>query len=120
MPLSFRMPCWELFEAQSGEYRAETLGDAPRVAIEAAMKFGWERWLRPGDAFVGMEGFGASATADVLYAHFGITAENDRRGCSRAGRQVAAFSRRGSVRSVRGPARRQGPVPWARLPCRSI
>ncbi len=69
------MPCWELFEAQPDAYRAETLGEAPRVAIEAAMKFGWERWLRPVDAFVGMEGFGASATADVLYAHFGITAE---------------------------------------------
>ncbi|GGE58057.1 transketolase [Actibacterium pelagium] len=70
------MPCWELFEAQTEEYRAQVLGTAPRIGIEAAMSFGWERWLRPDDRFIGMQGFGASATADVLYAHFGITVEN--------------------------------------------
>ena len=69
------MPSWELFEEQTPDYQNETLGKAPRIAIEAAMKFGWERWLRPGDAFIGMTGFGASATADVLYDHFGITAQ---------------------------------------------
>ncbi|MEO3413053.1 transketolase [Roseovarius sp. CAU 1744] len=68
------MPCWELFEQQDESYRAEVLGDAPRIGIEAAMKFGWERWLRPDDRFIGMTGFGASAQAPDLYAHFGITA----------------------------------------------
>ena len=67
------MPCWELFAAQDAAYRAEVLGAAPRLGIEAAMKFGWERFLREGDGFVGMEGFGASAKAEVLYAHFGLT-----------------------------------------------
>jgi len=67
------MPCWELFEAQDEASRERVLGDAPRIGVEAAMKFGWERWLRPGDRFVGMEGFGASAVAEVLYDHFGIT-----------------------------------------------
>lgn len=67
------MPCWELFEEQDTAYQARVLGDAPRIAIEAAMKFGWERWLRPSDAFIGMSSFGASAVSDVLYDHFGIT-----------------------------------------------
>ncbi|MDF1726443.1 MAG: transketolase [Sulfitobacter sp.] len=67
------MPCWELFDAQDEAARAALLGEAPRIAIEAALKFGWERWLRPGDRFIGMEGFGASARGPELYAHFGIT-----------------------------------------------
>ena len=67
------MPCWELFEMQDPAYRAEVLGQAPRIGIEAAMSFGWDRWLREGDRFVGMAGFGASARADVLYEHFGLT-----------------------------------------------
>lgn len=69
------MPCWELFEAQDRDYHAAVLGTAPRIGIEAALPFGWTRWLRPDDAFVGMDGFGASATADVLYDHFGITVD---------------------------------------------
>ncbi|WP_137700654.1 transketolase [Marimonas lutisalis] len=69
------MPCWELFDDQDETYRSEVLGDAPRIAVEAAMQFGWERWLRPGDRFIGMPGFGASDRADALYAHFGITSE---------------------------------------------
>jgi transketolase len=69
------LPCWELFDAQSADVRAAVLGNAPRIAIEAALKFGWERYLRPEDGFVGMQGFGASARAEVLYDHFGITVE---------------------------------------------
>ncbi len=70
------MPCWELFEAQDAAYRSAVLGaGTARVAIEAALRFGWERWLGEHGAFVGMRGFGASAPADVLYRHFGITAE---------------------------------------------
>jgi transketolase len=66
-------PCWELFAAQPVAYRKSVLGDAPRIAIEAAVEFGWERWLGDTGAFVGMHGFGASAPAPKLYEHFGIT-----------------------------------------------
>jgi transketolase len=69
------MPCSELFEAQSKSYQDEVLGSRPRVAVEAATSFGWSRWLGPNGAFVGMQGFGASAPAQHLYKHFGITAE---------------------------------------------
>ncbi len=69
------MPCWELFDEQDSAYRAEVLGTAPRVAVEAAMSFGWDRWLGRTDRFIGMTGFGASAKAPELYRHFGITVE---------------------------------------------
>ena len=69
------MPCFELFEAQSESYRNAVLGSAPRVAVEAAVAFGWDKWLGPDGAFIGMHGFGASAPAQALYKHFGITAE---------------------------------------------
>ncbi|WP_372005762.1 transketolase [Tistrella mobilis] len=70
------MPCWELFAAQPAGYQAEVLGgDVVRVAIEAGIGFGWERWTGPKGAVIGMTGFGASAPAPELYRHFGITAE---------------------------------------------
>ncbi|MFZ2019660.1 MAG: transketolase [Methyloceanibacter sp.] len=69
------MPCWELFEAQPQAYRNEVLGAAPRVAVEAASAFGWAKWIGARGAFIGMHGFGASAPAQDLYKHFGITAE---------------------------------------------
>ena len=69
------MPCFELFEAQNESYRNAVLGSAPRVAVEAAVAFGWSKWLGPNGAFIGMRGFGASAPAQDLYKHFGITAE---------------------------------------------
>ena len=70
------MPCHELFEAQSDEYREAVLGrDTVRVAVEAAVAQGWERYIGCKGAFVGMTGFGASAPGGALYAHFGITAE---------------------------------------------
>jgi transketolase len=68
------MPCWELFAGQSVAYRAQVLGSAPRVAVEAAVAQGWERWLGEGGSFIGMSGFGASAPAAKLFEHFGITA----------------------------------------------
>jgi transketolase len=67
------MPCWALFEGEDEGYRAQVLGSAPRVAVEAASPFGWERWA---DAMVGMTSFGASAPADALYKHFNITPEH--------------------------------------------
>ncbi len=66
-------PCFELFAKQDAAYQAEVLGDAPRIGVEAACGFGWERWLGQGGVFIGMTGFGASAPAEVLYEHFGIT-----------------------------------------------
>jgi transketolase len=69
------MPCWELFEAQDARCRNAVLGSAPRVAVEAASPFGWERWLGSCGVFIGMHGFGASAPAQHLYKHFGVTAE---------------------------------------------
>ena len=69
------MPCWELFEEQDEAYRADVLGSAPRVAVEAAARLGWDRWIGERGAFVGMNGFGASAPATDLYRHFGITPE---------------------------------------------
>lgn len=68
-------PCFELFAAQPAGYREEVLGQAPRIGIEAAVRQGWELMLRSEDAFVGMTGFGASAPAEALYEHFGITAK---------------------------------------------
>jgi transketolase len=69
-------PCWELFEAQPADYRAAVIGETPvRVAVEAGVKMGWERFIGEAGVFVGMESFGASAPYEQLYAHFGITAE---------------------------------------------
>jgi transketolase len=68
------MPCWELFERQDVSYRTEVLGQTGnRVAIEAAGGFGWEKYLGSQGRFIGMQGFGASAPAERLYAEFGIT-----------------------------------------------
>jgi transketolase len=76
------MPCWELFEEQDETYRRRVLPAGPvRVAVEAAIRFGWDRWLfgqggkREKSGFVGMHDFGASAPAEALYAQFGITAQ---------------------------------------------
>jgi len=68
-------PCFELFRAQSREYRAAVLGQAPRIGVEAAVEGDWARWLGERGELVGMTGFGASAPAEVLYREFGITAE---------------------------------------------
>ncbi|MFT3973795.1 MAG: transketolase [Amaricoccus sp.] len=76
------MPCWELFAAQDEKYRKSVLPAGPvRVGVEAALEFGWERWLcgergaEKKAGFVGMTGFGASGTIEQLYPHFGITAD---------------------------------------------
>jgi transketolase len=69
------MPCWDLFERQPPEYRAEVLGGAARIGIEAASRFGWDRWLGENGTFIGMSSFGASGPAAKVYEHFGITAD---------------------------------------------
>ena len=70
------MPSWELFAEQPAHYRDEVLGPGTlHVAIEAGVKFGWERWIGQDGAFAGMSTFGASAPAGELYTHFKITPE---------------------------------------------
>ena len=69
------MPCWELFDAQTETYRNQVLAPGTvRVGVEAAIGFGWDRYIGADGAFVGMNGFGASAPAGQLFEHFGITA----------------------------------------------
>jgi transketolase len=82
-------PCFDLFRRQSQEYRAEVLGSAPRIGVEAAVEGEWARWLGDGGEFVGLIGFGASAPAEVLYREFGVTAK-----------AVAAAARRCIARST--------------------
>lgn len=69
-------PCWELFDKQDAAYQASVIGTAPvRVAVEAGIKMGWERFIGEDGKFVGMKSFGASAPFERLYKEFGITAE---------------------------------------------
>ena len=70
------VPCFELFFQQDAAYQASVIGRGTvRVAVEAAIQQGWERFIGEDGAFVGMTGFGASAPAEVLYEKFGITTE---------------------------------------------
>ncbi|HEX2591083.1 MAG TPA: transketolase [Rhizomicrobium sp.] len=70
------MPCWELFEEQSETYREKVLGPGTvKVAVEAAVQIGWDRYIGPDGAFVGMSSFGASAPYKDVYKHFNITPE---------------------------------------------
>jgi transketolase len=70
------VPALELLLAQPEEKRKAIIGNAPvKIAIEAAVRWGWDAVIGPDGGFVGMHGFGASAPAKDLYKHFGITAE---------------------------------------------
>ncbi len=70
------VPSMELFLSQDEDYRKSVIGTAPvRIAVEAALRFGWDAIIGEHGLFVGMTGFGASAPAKELYKHFGITAE---------------------------------------------
>lgn len=69
------MPCAELFDKQDISYQEDVLGKAPRIAIEAASKFGWEKYVGLDGDIIGMDGFGASGPAAELYNYFGITKE---------------------------------------------
>lgn len=68
------MPCWELFATQDDTYQQEVLGNAPKIAIEAAGKFGWTRYVESEDHVIGIDGFGVSAPINDAYQHLGITA----------------------------------------------
>lgn len=70
------MPCTQLFDAQAKDYRQQTLGTAPRFAIEAASPFGWERYVSKSEHIFGIATFGASAPYQQLYDKFGLTVEH--------------------------------------------
>ena len=62
--------------ALRSEFRTAIIGDAPvKIAIEAAIRLGWDRFIGLDGIFIGMHGFGASGPIEALYPHFGITAE---------------------------------------------
>jgi transketolase len=74
------MPSTTVFDAQPAEYREDILPDVSnrqilRVSIEAGTTLGWERYTGLHGLRVGLDGFGASAPAQDLYAHFGLTPE---------------------------------------------
>ncbi len=72
------MPSWDLFEKQPQSYKDEVMppGVTARLAVEAASPFGWERYVGPKGAVIGMNRFGASAPAKILAEKFGFTAAN--------------------------------------------
>lgn len=70
------VPSFELFEAQSDDYKADVIGDSPvKVAVEAGIRMGWDRFIGNDGIFIGMTGFGASGPYKALYEHFGITTD---------------------------------------------
>jgi len=77
------MPCMELFAKQDAKYRQRVLlgGNTVRIAVEAGVRQGWDRWLlgekgrEAKTDFIGMDRFGASAPAETLFEHFGITVD---------------------------------------------
>ena len=77
-PRVVSLPSWELFESQPSEYREQVLpGDVrARVAMEAGIKTGWERYVGLDGVIIGMDGYGASAPGAKVMAEFGFTAEN--------------------------------------------
>jgi transketolase len=68
------VPSFELFEAQSADYKEAVIGSSPvKIAVEAGIRMGWDRFIGNDGLFIGMTGFGASAPYKELYEHFGIT-----------------------------------------------
>lgn len=70
------IPCFELFDKQPENYRDQLLGDSLRVGIEAAVEFGWRKYLRENDLFFGVNSFGKSGNCSENYKFFGLTAAN--------------------------------------------
>jgi len=71
------MPSWYLFQKQDADYRDQVLPPEvkARVSVEAGSTFGWDRWVGSEGCSIGIDHFGASAPAEVLYERFGITTE---------------------------------------------
>jgi transketolase len=72
------MPCWELFELQTPEYREEVLpAEAKaRISVEAGVGFGWRRWVGDEGDSVSIERFGASAPGTTVLEKLGINVDN--------------------------------------------
>ena len=71
------MPCWERFEAQDYAYKADIFPkDVLKVSIEAGVTLGWERWVGSDGLTIGIDSFGASAPAEVLFDHFGFSVDS--------------------------------------------
>ncbi len=72
------LPSWRLFDEQPAEYRDAVLPPdvTRRVAVEAGVKQGWEKYIGPKGKFIGMCGYGASAPVNVVLKHFGFTVDN--------------------------------------------
>jgi transketolase len=70
------MPSWELFARKDAAYRESVLGPVgtARVAVEAGVTLGWERWVGDRGSVVGMNGYGASGPGGAVLTHFGFTA----------------------------------------------
>jgi transketolase len=88
------IPCWELFELQDSGYRESVLPRSvrARVAVEAGVSLGWERWVGDDGAIVGLDHFGASAPAGTIFEKFGFTID-----------RVAGLARDVVAGKVRGP-----------------
>ena len=72
------MPCWELFEEQSDEYKRSIVGGdlGRRVSIEAGVSFGWSKWIGPEGIAISIETYGESAPQSDLAAEFGFTVDS--------------------------------------------
>jgi transketolase len=71
------MPGWEIFESQDLEYIEEVLPSeiSVRVAVEAGVSYGWERWIGDHGVVLGVDRFGASAPVKIVYEKYGLTTE---------------------------------------------
>lgn len=71
-------PSWELFADQNKDYQDKVLppGVTARLAVEAGVTQGWEKWVGAAGKILGMDGYGASAPAEILFEKYGFTAEN--------------------------------------------
>jgi transketolase len=72
------MPCWEFFEREDRQYRESVIPRSARlrVSVEAAVPFGWERWVGEDGLIIGLDHYGASAPYEIIMQNFGFTAEN--------------------------------------------
>ena len=71
------LPCWERFEAQDQAYRDSVLPASvgARVSVEAGVSLGWDRWVGPDGAIVGLDHYGASAPAGTIFERFGFSVD---------------------------------------------
>ena len=72
------LPCWEIFEKQSKEYKLNVLGEKLKVGVEAGSELGWHKYIGSNGIFIGMKTFGASAPAKHLFEHFGLSSDKIR------------------------------------------